>query len=145
MSAITIEDKEYIPKYSSDITLGDMGKRDKDNFEHLMKQAETKEFPSHEIAFLFQLQCMNTILAKHGVKIHQGAKAEKIDTLLKKHSMRIEHRDDTYLPVEHRGLYIYKGNQEQLWKENEIVAFISDPYKNQIIITPTFYITFAKR
>ena len=140
-----IDDKEYTPKYSSDTTLGDMGKRDKDNFEHLMKQAETKEFPSHEIAFLFQLQCMNTVLVKHGVKIHQGAKAKKIDALLKKHRMRIEHRDDIYLPVEQRGLYIYKGNQDQIWKENEIVAFISDPYKSVIILTPNFSITFAKR
>jgi hypothetical protein len=144
---IEINDKQYIPNYSSDITLGEMGERDIDNFEHLMKKATIHSFPDYVNALIFQLYSMHTILHKHGVQICEGAKAEEINKLLAKHKMRIEHRTEYAQdePVYMNGLYIYKGNQEQIWKENEIVGFVSNPYRNMIIIEPTYYVKRAMR
>jgi len=109
-------------------TLGDLGDRDRDNFQHLMKTSTCFDLSDFKQASQFMMICFNRALQKCGLvmkeKIELGS--SKYKKLLKKNNMRVETRMDyeddelIYIP----GIYIYKNN--------EIAGFVSRPLKKKI-------------
>ena len=128
--------------YSSDTTLGDLNRRDRDNFSHVMEHGtKTYRFNSVGDARKFMGHCFDLIMKKCGVKVRAGMAAQGIDRLMRKHNVRVEHRE--YPPDEplyQTGVYIYKNG--------EIAGFVSSPFRYQgtkIELLPQFFIRTTAR
>jgi len=122
--------------YSSDTTLGDLNRRDRDNFDHIMKHdSQTYRVDSVADARKLMGHFVDKLMKKCGVKIRPGMDGNRIDRLMRKHNVRVEHRE--YPPDEplyQTGVFIYKNG--------EIAGFVSSPfqYKGQIELLPQYFI-----
>jgi hypothetical protein len=128
--------------YSSDTTLGDLNRRDRDNFDHVLKHdAKTYRFATAKDARRFMGHCFDQIMRKCGAKVRPGMDGPRIDRLMRKHSIKVEHRK--YPPDEplyQTGTYIYKNG--------EIAGFVSSPFRYQgqkIELLPQFFIRTTAR
>jgi|APSaa5957512622_1039677.scaffolds.fasta_scaffold106922_2 hypothetical protein len=157
------------------ITLGELGERDFDNFQHIMKNARVQEFESSGDALLAHTQRLQECLVKHGVVLNMQSEPQQIEDVMKAKSIRVEARQ--YPDVEYdevmvqkylqrdkdkpfinpplgltekhnkeqlgkytSGMYVYKGNTEEIYKANEIVGFVSFPYSSPLTISPQWFV-----
>jgi hypothetical protein len=128
--------------YSSDTTLGDLNRRDRDNFDHVLKHdAKTYRFASVNDARKFMGHCFDLIMRKCGAKVRPGMDSNRIDRLMRKHNVKVEHRE--YPPDEplyQTGMYIYKNG--------EIAGFVSSPFRYHgalVELLPQYFIRTTAR
>lgn len=128
--------------YSSDTTLGDLNRRDRDNFDHVLKhEAKTYRFTYASEARKFMGKCFDLIMRKCGAKIRPGMDGPRIERLMRNHNIKVEHRE--YPPDEplyQTGVYIYKNA--------EIAGFVSSPFKyhgKKVELLPQIFIRTTAR